>query len=447
MLGEVEARRLCEQTLALCGGQAAEVLLFSEDLAQTRFTKNTLEPETAETNTSLVLQIFTGTHAGTATIHHLDADALGLAVARARSNAETTPEDPDYPGLPEPAQYSPVEAFDAATAEYPSERRTDASAELCGLAESKALAFSGAFTTGSGEVCVANTRGLLAYTASTNADFEGWATSEDSSGYVHASAWRAADLDVNLLGGEALEKAALGHNPRSVEMGEYSVVVDPYVTEELLLMLNYHSMGALEVFNGRSWMNGLIGKQALSEKVTIWDDGLNLTGLPMPFDFEGMPKQRVTLVQNGVVRGPVYDRTTAAKLCEANTGHAMPPTFRRTGPLATNLFMAEGDATLDEMLRSTKKGLYISRFWYTHLLSPIGCEVSGMTRDGVFMIENGQISYPVRNLRFMQSYVEALANVELVGKETRLLGSALGGIAVRAPALKISKFNFIGSVE
>jgi predicted Zn-dependent protease len=109
--------------------------------------------------------------------------------------------------------------------------------------------------------------------------------------------------------------------------------------------------------------------------------------------------------------------------------------------------MAEGDATLDEMLRSTKKGLYISRFWYTHLLSPIGCEVSGMTRDGGFMIENGQISYPVRNLRFMQSSVEALANVEMVGKETRLLGSALGGMAVRVPALKISKFNFIGSVE
>jgi PmbA protein len=447
MLGEVEARRLCEQTLVLCGGQDAEVLLFSEDLAQTRFSKNTLEPETAETNTSLVLQIFTGTHAGTATIHHLDADALGLAVARARSNAETTPEDPDYPGLPEPAQYACVEAFDADTADYPSDVRQSAAAELCKSAQGKGLDLSGAFTTGCGEVCVANSRGLLAYTASTNADFEGWATSEDSSGYVHATAWRVADLEVNQLGSQAVEKAALGHNPRPVEMGEYSVVVDPYVTEELLLMLNYHSMGALDVFNGRSWMNGLIGKQALSEKVTIWDDGLDLAGLPMPFDFEGMPKQRVTLVQNGVVRGPVYDRTTAAKLCEANTGHAMPPTFRRTGPLATNLFMAEGDVTVDEMIRSTEKGLYISRFWYTHLLSPIGCEVSGMTRDGGFMIENGQISYPVRNLRFMQSYVEALSNVEMVGKETRLLGSALGGIAVRAPALKISKFNFIGSVE
>lgn len=447
MFGEAEARRLCEQTLALCGGQDAEVLLFSEDLAQTRFSKNTLEPETAETNTSLTLQIFTGTHTGTATIHHMDADALDLAVARARSNAETTPEDPDYPGLPEPAQYIPVEAFDGETANYPSERSRNASAELCELAESKGLAFSGAFTTGSGEVCVANSRDLLAYTASTNADFEGWATSEDSSGYVHASAWRAADLDVNLLGDEAMEKAALGRNPRPVETGEYSVVVDPYVTEELLMMLNNHSMGALEVFNGRSWMNGLIGKQALSEKVTIWDDGLDLAGLPMPFDFEGVPKQRVMLVQNGVVGRPVYDRTTAAKLCEASTGHAMPPTFRRTGPLASNLFMAEGDATLEAMIQSTEKGLYISRFWYTHLLSPMGCEVSGMTRDGVFMIENGQISYPVRNLRFIQSYVEALANVEMVGKETRLLGSALGGMAVRAPALKISKFNFTGIVE
>jgi predicted Zn-dependent protease len=263
---------------------------------------------------------------------------------------------------------------------------------------------------------------------------------------VHASAWKADDLNVSMLGNEALEKAALGHNPRSVEAGMYNVVVDPYVTEELLLLLNYHGMGALEVAEGRSWMNELTGKQALSEQVTIWDDGLDPQGLPMPFDFEGTPKQRVMIVQNGVVAGPVYDRSTAARLGKTSTGHAMPPTFRRTGPLASNLFMAGGDATMDEMIRSTEKGLYISRLWYTHLVSSQGCLVNGMTRDGAFLIEKGKIRYPVRNLCFTQSYVQALANVEMVGKETRLLGSTLGGMAVRAPALKIGKFNFIGTM-
>lgn len=445
MLGEVEARKVCYQTLALCGGQEAEVLLLSENLAQTRFTKNKLEPETMETSITLVLQIFTGTHTGTATIHQLDAEALELAVARARSNAETNPEDPHFTGLPGPTAYSPVKAFDPKTANYPIEKRKEAAAALCKLAKDRGLACSGAFTTGSGEVCVANSRGLMAYTASTNADFEGLATSEDSTGYAHASAWQAADLDIHALGSEALEKAALGRSPRTIDEGVYSVVVDPYVTEELLLLLNYHGMGALEVAEGRSWMNELFGKQALSEMVTIWDDGSDLTGLPMPFDFEGTPKQRVMIVENGVVKGPVYDRSTAARLNKTSTGHAMPPNFRMTGPLASNLFMAGGEATLEEMISSTEKGLYVPRFWYTHLLNPKGCLVNGMTRDGAFLIEDGQIRFPVKNLCFTQSYVEALANVEMVGKETRLLGSTLGGTAVRAPALKIGKFNFIGT--
>jgi PmbA protein len=447
MLGEEEVRKVCEQVLALCSGQEAEVLLFTEDLAQTRFTKNNLEPETTETNTNLILQIYTGTHAGAATIHRLNAEALGLAVARARSNAETTPQDPNFPGLPEATEYTSVETFDPATANYPAEKRRTAIAELCKLAKGESLDLSGTFTTGSGEVCVANSHGLLAYTTSTNADFEGVAEVEDSTGYAHASAWHAADLDIHSLGVEALEKAKQGRDPHPVDEGVYDVVVGPYVTEELLLMLNYHGMGASEVAAGRSWMNSLIGKRALNKQVTIWDDALDQSGLPMPFDFEGTPKQRVSIVQNGVVNGPVYDRTTAARLGKISTGHAMPPTFRKTGPLATNLFMAEGEASVEEMIQATEKGLYISRFWYTHLVKPNGCLVNGLTRDGAFMIEDGQIRYPVRNLCFTQSYVEALKNVEMVGKETRLLGSTLGGISVRVPALKISKFNFIGAEE
>jgi predicted Zn-dependent protease len=153
--------------------------------------------------------------------------------------------------------------------------------------------------------------------------------------------------------------------------------------------------------------------------VSIWDDGLNSQGMPMPFDSEGVPKQRVDIVSKGVVKSPVYDRYTASKAGATSTGHALPPYFppfmRSIGPVGLNLFMAPGDSNLDDMIQSTKRGLYITRFWYTRLVHPRDCIVTGMTRDGVFMVG-----------------------------ETRLLKSEYGSHAKCVPALKLSSFNFTG---
>jgi PmbA protein len=445
MLGEKEARKLCQQILSQCGGQPVEVLIFSEDSALTRFANNIIHQNVAERNTSLILCYFIGKRMGTATTNRLDSEAITEIIARARINAETSPENTDYPGLPDPADYAPITAFDPQTAEYSPKVRAQVVSEVCRLAESSGLNASGAFATGSGEVMIANSQGVNAYFASTTADFQTVVMSENSSGRAHASAWRAADLSGEALGREAVEKAERGRDPRPVEAVEYTVVLDAYVTEDLLQMLDFHGMSAQSVFEGRSWMNDLVGQKAMSEKISIWDDGLDLTGFPMPFDFEGVPKQRVNIVQQGVVMSPVYDRYTAARMGKTTTGHAMPPTFRGMGPLATSLFMSPGDASLEDMIRSTESGLYITRFWYTRLVHPKGCIITGMTRDGVFMIEHGQITFPVKNLRFTQSYVDALANVEMVGKDTRLLASEFGGIAVRVPALKIARFNFTGT--
>lgn len=191
-------------------------------------------------------------------------------------------------------------------------------------------------------------------------------------------------------------------------------------------------------------MNERIGKKVMSEKISIWDDGLDPLGMPLPFDFEGVPKQHVDIVKEGVVEQPVYDRYTAHKAGKHTTGHAMPPLFRGYGPLGLNLFMGIGEKTLEEMIASTERGLYITRFWYTRLVHPRDCVITGMTRDGVFLIENGELTYPVKNLRFTQSYIDALADVEAVGKESYLLLSEYGGFSERVPALKIRNFNFTG---
>ena len=168
----------------------------------------------------------------------------------------------------------------------------------------------------------------------------------------------------------------------------------------------------------------------------------------MPFDTEGVPKQRVEIVSRGVVKGPVHDRATAEKAGAESTGHAVPPHFpsfmQTIGPSGLNLFMEPGEASLEEMISGTRKGLYITRFWYTRLVHPRDCVVTGMTRDGVYMVEQGEIAYPVKNLRFTQSYVDALANVESIGKDYRLLKSEYGSYAKNVPAIKLSGFNFTG---
>jgi predicted Zn-dependent protease len=153
----------------------------------------------------------------------------------------------------------------------------------------------------------------------------------------------------------------------------------------------------------------------------------------------------VDIVKEGVVMGPVYDRYSGAKAGKPSTGHGLPPDMRGYGPLAANLFMAPGEMSLEEMIQSTERGIYVNRFWYTRLVHPRDCVITGMTRDGVFMIENGELAYPVKNLRFTMPYVTVLANVEAVGSSSHLLVSEYGGLSTRVPALKVNGFAFSGS--
>lgn len=444
MLGREKAKDIGEDVLRRAGKDAAEVILSFEDQSLTRFANNYIHQNVAQRNVTLMVRLLRGKRMGLATTNRLDGHGLDILVERARANAKISPEDPDYPGLPERAQYVAVDTFDQATAGCSPQKRAKAVGTACRLTGEKGLNGSGLFSTGTNEIVVANTLGLFGYHSGTNGDFQIVVAAEDASGREQGSGWRVTDIPTESLARAAIQKAEDGTNPHQIDPGEYAVVLTPYATEDLLNMLNYYGMGAQAVLEGRSWMNGRMGEKVMSELVDIRDDGLEPEGVPMPFDFEGVPKQRVDVVERGVVQGPVYDRITARKMGKTTTGHALPPTMRSLGPIATNLFMSPGKTSTEAMIRSTERGLYISRFWYTRLVHPRDCVITGMTRDGVFFIENGELAYPVKDLRFTQSYVEALAKVETVGKETRLLMSEFGGQATRAPALKISKFSFTG---
>jgi predicted Zn-dependent protease len=186
----------------------------------------------------------------------------------------------------------------------------------------------------------------------------------------------------------------------------------------------------------------------MGENVSIWDDALSPDGIEEPFDYEGVPKQRVDLVNHGVAKGVVWDSYLAGKQGgdAHSTGHALPAgvTF---GPLPMNMFFGTGDATTEDMVRDMKRGLIVTRFWYTRTVHPLNVVVTGMTRDGTFLVEDGRIVGPVRSMRFTQGYLDAMNNVDAIGRDAALLLGDLGGGARRMPALKIARWNFTGVSE
>jgi len=444
MLGERKMREIAERVLSLSTAEQTEVLIMSEDSGLTRFANSYIHQNVAERNVGLRVRAVVGKKIGVASINDLSPEALEKVVERALTIARLQPENPDFTSLPGPMPGAEIEAFDEATAAFSPEARARDVGVICQLAVENGLVASGAFTTGAGELAVANSLGVFAYHATTSADINTVIMSDDSSGYAEVTTWKVGEINTELIGKEAVEKALQGRNPRELPPGCYPLILEEYAVADIINTLAYLGFGALSVQEGRSFMIDSFGKQIMSAAISIWDDGLDPTGLPLPFDFEGVPRQRVDLIKEGVAEAVVYDSYTAGKEGKASTGHGLPApnTF---GPIPGHMFMAPGEASKEEMLASMDRGLWVTRFHYTRPVHPKLAIVTGMTRDGTFLIEKGEMAYPIKNLRFTQSYVEALANVELISHETRLQQNWFG--ATRAPALKLTGFEFTGATE
>jgi predicted Zn-dependent protease len=445
MFGHEQFEGLLKRALGASEAPETEVVILAMDEYLTRFANNGIHQNVAETNVSVYFRAIDGKRAGQAVTGNLSDEGLKEAAERALLHARQQREDPDFPGLPDPEPIPAVQAIDEETIEFSPVERAEAVGVICRLAADRDLQAFGAFTTGLYEVGMASSRGVMAYHPVTRADLQTVVMGDNGSGRAQESTWEVAKINAERVGLEAVEKATRVQNPQTIKPGKYTVVLDPYATDDILSWLDFAGMSALTVQEGRSWMNDRIGQQVMSPLVSIWDDGHDPSGIPMPLGFDGLPRQRVVIVDKGVIGYPVYDYATAKKEGIRSTGHALPPFippwFR--GPHPLNLFMAEGDATVEEMITSTQRGLYITRFWYTRLVHPRDCVLTGMTRDGVMMIENGELTFPVKNLRFTQSYVEAMANVEAVGSEAKLLAEDYG-FAQRVPGLKIRDFMFTG---
>ena len=455
MIGRAQTEVLPKRALLLSSADETEAVLLGLEEQLTRFANNTIHQHVAETNHYLVVRAALGQRVGVAATNDLTDTGLERVVEAAVAAARLRPEDPDFPGLPDPASVPEVTGFDEATAGCSPAERARAVCVVCQRAEGAGCVAAGAFRTAIHEWAVVNSHGLFAYHPTTEADLTTVVmTTGDSSGsgFAAGASWKAAEVDVVALGEEAINKAQRSRNPQPLEPGVYPVVLEPYATHDLLATLST-AAGANPVQEGRSWMSGRQGERLMSPLISLWDDGCDPAGWPLPFDFEGVPRQRVDIVRDGIVGDVVYDRARAAKDGQESTGHALPAanpfnpwlSAARLGPIPLHAFMGTGESRLEEMIAGTERGLYVTRFWYTRTVHPREAVMTGMTRDGTFLIEHGELTRPVRNLRFTQSYVEALAGTEAVGRKARRVWSDPGILS--APALKLAAFNFTGTTE
>jgi PmbA protein len=439
---------ISETILTASKADETEVLALEQDESLTRFANNCVHQNVTERNIQITVRAVIGTKIGIAVSNDVRTDSLRRLASRACEVAKLQPDNPEFKGLPAPQPLTPVTAFDDAVAGCSPEQRAKAVGIICEKAAGAGCLAAGSMTTSSLVIGVANSKGVLAESRSTMADASTVIMGTTSTGWAQSTGWQLTAIDSHKLADEALSKVQMGVDPVDFEPGDYTVILDPYATADLLEMLAFDGMGALAVQEGRSWMNGRLGQRIMADNVSIVDDGLSTAGIPWPFDFEGVPKKVVPVVSSGVALTPVYDSFTAGRETgKHSTGHATPPSPQgRVGPVPMNLFLRPGTSSLEAMIKSTKLGLYITRFWYTRTVHPRDAVVTGMTRDGTFVIRDGEIAHPIKSLRFTQSYVDALKFTEAIGTTSRVLRSGFGG-ATSVPSVKLAKFRFTSSTR
>ena len=434
---EAELKRFIDNLLHASPAEQTEVMVTEWDSALTRFANNGIHQNVAERDVSVRVRVVKDGKTGVASINQMNDKAATDVLKRAIAIADLQPKGELVP-MPGPAKSQPVEAWSDATAAATPEERADFVEAICAKARRAGLNAFGAFSTGAEQLAIANSHGVFHHHRSTEATINSVVMGEAGSGYADRGAIDVRDLDRNDLANEVIDKAQRNQNAQPVEPGVYEVVLEEYAVAEMLEFMSFIGFSALAAQEERSFMR--VGEQITGENIDIWDDGLDPTGVPMSFDFEGVPKQRVELIKGGVASGLVYDMQTAGRAGRQSTGHGLPAP-NTDGPFAVNLFMRPGTVAKDQLASDIKRGIWVTRFWYVRVVQPKASIITGMTREGTFLIENGRITRPVKDLRFTQSILEALNGTDAISRSTKLQVSEYLG-ASRVPAVRLKAFTF-----
>ena len=441
-IGPDRVRAVAEPALTVPGVDGVEVLFVHEWVGLTRFASSAIHQSTWQEDTGIRVRVVKGGQIGVAASNDFSEVGARRAAESAREMADVVAPDPLFSGLAPPQPVPQSDRFDEATASTTPDHRAEGVAALvaeCG----RGLVASGAFETAASEVAVFNSEGQFCWAPSTQASVTTVVTADEGgSGFAETVASSVAEVDPGAVGRRAATKAATSRRPIDLEPGRYPVVLEPAAVSTLLGFLAWIGFGGRLLVEDRSCFSGKQGQPVAQPAITIYDDATSPATLGLPFDFEGTPRRRVDLIRDGVFIDGVYDRRTARQAGTETTGHALPPP-NPEGPFPLNLFMEPGEASVEDMIASTDRGLLVTRFHYSNVVHPLESTITGMTRDGTFLIESGEVTRPVKNFRFTQSILEALRSASMVGRDTEL-ASEFFFSASRVPALKVDSFHFTG---
>ena len=457
MLTRDQAAEIFSRIRKFASADEVECLFYGGKAALTRFANNTIHQNMAEENYGVSVRTVFGGRTARATTNKFDDDSLQNVVRASESLARVQQPDTDLLPVPSPDESSDKNAQAAQpsrhfgeTAALTPAQRADAVGQIVAIAQKRKLTAAGIFASSEGVEGIFNSRGVSAWHAQTSAEVSITMLAADSSGWQKANSPDVARLDPAHLAQIAAEKAVKSAAPREIAPGKYTVILEPAAVLDTVGFA-FFDFGGLAILDQRSFLNNRISTKLFGENISIWDDVAHSLQSGSPFDGEGMPRQRVQLVENGVVKRLVYSRASAEKMKKSEyaakvgaieaTGHGFPiPNEIGEAPMNIVLESAREPQTVDQMIASTERGILVTRLWYIREVDPYEKILTGMTRDGTFLIENGKVVCGLRNFRFNQSVIEMLSNVEAMSTPVRTSGEESFDMVV--PAMKVRDFNF-----
>lgn len=427
------------------GAGQAEALYAGNHGAVARFANSSVIQNVRESDRRIYFRVLLDKRLGIASTNSLHMEDLKRCIKKAVTIAKQARPLKFFDSLPGPSQYAEVATHYPETANLTAAYKIKMLMDIFKRAYREGLDAGGAFTTMETEIGIVNSNGAKAYQPFTSANINLITSSPSMSGFASQLERNAGDIDADKLFSVAAKKAAMGGKKKRLKPGRYTVVLEPPAVAEILEWLIYIGFGASEFVDGTSFMAGNMGKKIMDRKLTIYDDGADLCGFPVPFDFEGVEKKRLYIIKSGVAKGIAYDTLLAKKWRRKTTGHALIPEDIE-GPFPTNVFIKEGDNTIDDMVSTVERGILVTRFHYVNgLLDTKTASMTGMTRDGTFYIEGGEIKYPVDDMRFTDSMLEAFSRVRAISRERQAFPTPWSDVGASVvPALLIEEFNFSG---
>ncbi|MEO0083540.1 MAG: TldD/PmbA family protein [candidate division WOR-3 bacterium] len=432
---------------ALKPADMLEVGIYSNRRGTTRFANSIIHQNLTVENPYLWARVIIDTAAGKkiggVSSRNLTIEGVKETVNKAIEVARHSTPDKEFVSLPKPTDTKIKAPTPKQVETITPEQRAAAVRKIVKIAKKHKLDVAGVIHTNSYSLGITNNFGINQYAIGADSYVTITAMSENSSGFAMAIDKKFTNIDFEKLAEIACQKAILSKNPREIQPGAYTVLLEPYAVAEFITFLGWLEFGGKAFAEKRSIISKKLGKLITGKNITITDDITHPQVIAFPFDFEGVPRKKVIFIENGVARGVVFDSFYAHKLKRPNTGHALPQP-NPYGPFPASLIIKPGAISINDMLKRIDQGILITRFWYTRVVDPDKTLITGLTRDGTFWVENGEIKYGIKNLRYTINIYETLKNVIAMSKESYLTGE---NGSVVAPAMLIKNFNFTGKTE